>query len=67
MRKLEFNRHLASHAPFPLKSVEHFHEKGFMGFLEERYSMKQLNTALRGVSHRFGWEFWAQVTQQEKI
>lgn len=34
-----------------------------MGFLEERYSVKQLNAVLR---RRFGWEFWAQVTQQEK-
>jgi len=38
-----------------------------MGFLEERYSVKQLNTVLRGVAHRFGFEFWARVTQREKI
>lgn len=43
-------------------------ERDLWAFLrEERYSVKELNTVLRGVSHRFGWEFWAQVTQRERI
>lgn len=68
MSKPEFNKYLASHAPFPLSLLNtSMRRDSFMGLLEERYSVKHLNTILTGVSHRFEWELWVQVNQWEKI
>lgn len=68
MSKLEFNRYLASHTPFLLSLLNtSIRRDSFKSLLEERYSVKHLNTMLRGVSCKFEWEFWVQVDHWEKI